>query len=486
MSEKIKSKSIKGIISIALAGMMITMLNNSIINIALPQIMDQFHIDASTAQWLSTGYMLVVGILVPVSAFLVQRFSYKQLFIAAMSFFTVGSIVCALSPSFNILMPGRILQALGGGILMPLSMNIFMAAFPVEKRGSAMGILGLGLILAPALGPTISGYFVQYYNWDIMFYIMFFISIIILVVASLFFKFEHKRIDVKLDIFGVILSTIGFSSLLYGVSNLSSKGFNNPEVYVFLIIAVIILTFFSFYQLKKYNPLLDLKIFKDFNFSYTLIVNIIIQIALYGAMILLPIYLQTVRGFSALDSGFLLMPGSLLMGILGVFTGKLFDKYGIRPLAIIGMAIMTVVSYAFSKLSMDISYTSLMLLYMARSFGMSFVVMTVSTAGLANIRRELIPHANALTNTLRQIASSIGTAVLVIIMSNQAKQYIKFICVSGSLDGDSSKLATLHGINTAFSVAMYISALALVMSFFFKKPKRMQEQKIQKDITLDS
>ncbi|MCG2731436.1 MAG: MFS transporter, partial [Acetobacterium sp.] len=190
MNEKSKNKGFAVMLAIILSGMVVTMLNQSIINIALPQIMKQFNIDAATAQWLATAYMLVCGILVPVSAYLVQKFSYKQLFITAMAFFTIGSYVCAVSPGFEVMLIGRILQSVGGGLLMPLSMNIFMSAFPVEKRGAAMGLLGVGLILAPAMGPTISGYVIEYYNWHVLFYAMTAIGFGVMMVAFFFFSFK--------------------------------------------------------------------------------------------------------------------------------------------------------------------------------------------------------------------------------------------------------------------------------------------------------
>src|SRR5665647_1337139 len=203
MIKKTKDRAFTVILAIILAGMVITMLNQSIINIALPQIMKQFNIDASTAQWLATAYMLVCGILVPISAYLVQKFSYKQLFITAMAFFTIGSYVCAISTGFEVMLTGRVLQSIGGGIIMPLSMNIFISAFPVEKRGSAMGLLGIGLILAPSLVPTVSGYVIEYYNWNVLFYAMTAISFCVLMVAFLFFNFRNEKRDVKLDYFGV-------------------------------------------------------------------------------------------------------------------------------------------------------------------------------------------------------------------------------------------------------------------------------------------
>jgi len=464
---------------IILAGMVITMLNQSIINILLPQIMKQFAIDASSAQWLVTAYLLVCGMLVPVSAYLVQKFTYKQLFITAMAFFTIGSYICAIAPGFEVLLIGRIIQSIGGGLSMPLSMNIFMSAFPVEKRGSAMGLLGVGLILAPAMGPSISGYVTAFYNWNVLFYAMTAIGLGLLLIALFFFSFKNEKGDRKLDIVGMITSSLGFGSLLYGVNAISAKGWNDPLVLTFLVIAPVCLTVFVGYELRKEKPLLEMKVFKDFNFSYTIIVNIILQVALYGGMMLMPLYLQMIRGFSPLEAGLLMLPGSLLLGLMGIFTGKLSDRIGIKPLAIVGLTILTVVTFKMANLTMAMPYNEVMLLYTIRAFGLSFILMPITSAGLVTIPLPLIPHANALSSTLRQVAASIGIAVLVVIMSSQANYYLQDL--GAAVTSESAKLASLSGINRAFFVSAMTSAIALLLSFFFRRPKLVQA-KVENDV----
>ncbi len=470
-----KNKNFVLMLAITIVGMMVTLINQSVINVALPSIMTSLNIKASTAQWLATAYLLVGGILVPVSAYLIQRFSYRKLFLSSMAFFLAGSLICAISGSFPVLLSGRIFQAIGCGILMPLGTNIFLLSFPVEKRGTAMGLLGLGLILAPALGPTVGGYVLQYYSWNILFYAMSVISIAVILFAAFKFSFESTSQNVKLDFIGVVLSTIGFATLLYGVSEISSKGWKNAEVISFIAISVVTLAAFVLHLLKKENPLLELRVFKDFNFSYTAIVNIIMQVALYGGMLMLPIYMQNVRGYTPLESGLALLPGSLILGLMGVFTGKLFDKVGIKPLAFIGLTIMTIVTYMLSKLSLETSYTEIVLLYSIRAIGMAFVIMPITSAGLITLPKELLTHANALQNTLKQVASSIGTAILIVVMTDQTKSYITEL--GASANADSKVLAAIHGIDAAFLVATCIGCVAVIMSFFFRSKKRIDAEK---------
>lgn len=468
MSGKTNNKSIYLMIAILLAGLTITSLNNSLINVALPKLIIEFKITAATAQWLSTGYLLVTAIFVPISTFLVQKFSYKQLFAAAMGIFTIGSFVCGLSDNFSVMMVGRVLQASSSGVLMPLAINIITNAFPIEKRGSAMGILGVGMVLAPAIGPTLAGWFIEYYRWNGLFFAFAAIGVAVLISAVLLFKFENERRNAKLDILGTILSSIGFGSLLYGVSKIAAKGLEDTEVIILLLISAIFLTIFVIHSLHKDSPLLKVRVFKDFNFTFTTIMYCVMQAALYGALILLPIYLQTVRGYSALDSGIVLLPGSLVLGLMGVVTGKLYDKFGIKPLAIIGISIMTIATYMFSNLSVDTPFSFIIILYAIRGLGMSFVIMPIMTASNINMSRENIPHSTALFNTLGTVSSSIGGAVLIAVMTNSSKSYLKGL---GEVTSEGMKLATLHGINKAFLVSTALGVLAFVLAFFLKKKR---------------
>ncbi|TDL99016.1 DHA2 family efflux MFS transporter permease subunit [Macrococcus brunensis] len=489
-----KNITIPKIITALMIGMFIAILNQTLINVALPVLINDFGITTSTAQWLTTGFMLVNGILVPISAFLIQRFTYRQLFMTAMMFFTVGSLICAIAGNFPMMMVGRLTQAVGAGILMPLGTNIFMSIFPPDKRGAAMGMMGIAFILAPAIGPTLTGWVIQNYHWNVMFYGMFIIGAIALLIGSVWFKIAQPTHNAKLDIPGVIFSTIGFGSILYGFSEAGNKGWDSPVVDSTIIIGLIFVGLFVYRELSMKNPMMDLSTLKYSGFSFTTLINIIVTMALFGGMILLPIYLQSIRGFSPLDSGLLLLPGSLLMGLMGPIAGRLFDKVGIKPLAIFGLAIMTYATWELTKLNMDTPYSHILGIYILRSFGMAFIMMPIMTAGMNSLPGRLIPHGNAFSNTIRQLAGSIGTAILVTVMTQQTSAHIGDI--ANSLDktnpavmnqiqqagqavgsdalgtqmmlGRMQQLATINGINDAFWVATVLSALAFILSFFLK------------------
>ena len=488
------------ILAAMLFGMFIAILNQTLLNVALPKINTEFNISASTGQWLMTGFMLVNGILIPISAFLFNKYSYRKLFIIGLALFTLGSLVCAISFNFPIMMSGRILQAIGAGILMPLGSNVIVTIFPPEKRGVAMGTMGIAMILAPAIGPTLSGYIVQNYHWNVMFYGMFFIGIIAIVIGLFWFKLYQSTTNPKADIPGIIYSTIGFGSLLYGFSEAGNKGWGSTEIVTMFIVGTVFIIFFILRELRMKAPMLNLEVLKYPTYTLTTIINMIVMMSLYGGMILLPLYLQNLRGFSALDSGLLLLPGALVMGALGPVAGKLLDTIGIKPLAIFGIGIMTYATWELSKLNMDTTYLHIMWIYIVRSFGMAFIMMPIMTAGMNALPPRLISHGNAFVNTMRQLAGSIGTAILVTVMTTQQTNHLS--AFSEELDktnpviqdhmrelaqqygGESAamkvllehvnKLASVEGVNDAFIVATIISAIALILSLFLQGKKKAQ------------
>lgn len=486
------------ILAAMLFGMFIAILNQTLLNVALPKINTEFNISASTGQWLMTGFMLVNGILIPISAFLFNKYSYRKLFIIGLVLFTIGSLICAISMNFPVTMSGRILQAIGAGILMPLGSNVIVTIFPPEKRGVAMGTMGIAMILAPAIGPTLSGYIVQNYDWNLMFYGMFFIGLVAIAVGFFWFRLYQRTTNPKADVPGIIYSTIGFGALLYGFSEAGNKGWGSTEIVSMFIIGIIFIALFVIRELRMKAPMLNLEVLKYPTYTLTTVINMIVMMSLYGGMILLPIYLQNLRGFSALDSGLLMLPGALVMGALGPIAGKLLDTIGIKPLAIFGIGVMTYATWELTKLNMDTPYLSIMGIYVLRSFGMAFIMMPIMTAGMNALPARLISHGNAFVNTMRQLAGSIGTAILVTVMTTQTTNHVAAFGeeldktnpmvqdhmreLAQQFGGEQgamkvllqyvNKLASVEGINDAFIIATIISLVALILSFFLQSKKK--------------
>ncbi|HDD6403041.1 TPA: DHA2 family efflux MFS transporter permease subunit [Staphylococcus aureus] len=486
------------ILAALLFGMFIAILNQTLLNVALPKINTEFNISASTGQWLMTGFMLVNGILIPITAYLFNKYSYRKLFLVALVLFTIGSLICAISMNFPIMMVGRVLQAIGAGVLMPLGSIVIITIYPPEKRGAAMGTMGIAMILAPAIGPTLSGYIVQNYHWNVMFYGMFIIGIIAILVGFVWFKLYQYTTNPKADIPGIIFSTIGFGALLYGFSEAGNKGWGSVEIETMFAIGIIFIILFVIRELRMKSPMLNLEVLKFPTFTLTTIINMVVMLSLYGGMIILPIYLQNLRGFSALDSGLLLLPGSLIMGLLGPFAGKLLDTIGLKPLAIFGIAVMTYATWELTKLNMDTPYMTIMGIYVLRSFGMAFIMMPMVTAAINALPGRLASHGNAFLNTMRQLAGSIGTAILVTVMTTQTTQHLsafgeeldktnpvvqdhmrELASQYGGQEGAMkvllqfvNKLATVEGINDAFIVATIFSIIALILCLFLQSNKK--------------
>lgn len=474
-----------GIIAVLMIGAFISFLNNTLLNIALPAIMKELEVGAATVQWLTTGFMLVNGILIPATAFLIQKYSVRHLFLAAMSLFMIGTITAGFAHIFPVLLSGRMLQAAGSAILMPLLMNVMLVSFPVHKRGTAMGIFGLILMFAPAIGPTLSGWIVENYDWRMLFHFITPIAVIIVLGGFFLLKDKKEPSDIRLDYFSLLLSSIGFGGILYGFSSAANKGWDSPYVYGTIIIGVISLVWFIVSQVKKEEPFLNFRVYQYPMFALSSVISMAVFMGLFAGMILLPIYVQTLRGISPLDAGLLIFPGALLMAIMSPITGKLFDKFGGRMLAMIGLAIMVATTFEFSRLQLDTTYTHLLIVYSVRSIGMSMVMMPVSTNGLNQLPPRLYPHGTAMNNTLNQVAGAIGTALLVTIMSTRTKAHATELADAAmkhvvghptaaaiaEMKQQVGMEAMLAGINDAFLVATGITVVAFILAFFIKRAK---------------
>jgi len=465
-------------ISILFFGAFVSFLNNSLLNVALPSIMDDLQVDYPTVQWLVTGYMLISGILIPTSAFLLTRFTNRALYITAMSLFTLGTLIAAIAPNFGLLLTGRMVQAAGSSVMAPLLMNIMLVSFPRKQRGTAMGVFGLVMITAPAIGPTLSGYIVQYHHWRLLFEMILPFAILCLVLAVWKLKNVMETKESHLDILSVILSVIAFGGLLYGFSSASdsNKGWDDPSVITTIAVGAVGILLFVWRQLKLSNPLLELRVYRYPMFALASVISVVVSAAMFSGMILTPAYVQKVRDISPLDSGLLMLPGAIIMGIMSPITGWLFDRFGPRVLAAVGLSITAVSTYMLAGLQLDTSYEHIMLIYAIRMLGMSMVMMPIMTNGLNQLPTRLNPHGTAINNTVQQVAGSLGTAIFVSIMNSRTISAAQSLI--GSTDPATvsqeqiallSKQALLDGIQYSFLIATFVTIAALILSLFVKR-----------------
>ena len=478
-----------GIIIVLMIGAFISFLNNTLLNIALPSIMKELQIGPSTVQWLTTGFMLVNGILIPATAFLIQKYSVRHLFLAAMVLFTLGTVLAGTAHTLPYFISGTVVTSFWISHHDATLNECDVSEFPSRKRGAAMGVFGLILMFAPAIGPTLSGWIIEHYDWRMLFHFITPIAVIVLLIGFFLLKDKKGKVDIRLDVLSLLLSSIGFGGILYGFSSAGGKGWNSPYVYVTIVVGAISLIFFILRQLKQEKPLLNLDVYRYPMFTLSSIISMILNMALFSGMLLLPIYVQNIRGITPMDAGLLLMPGALLMAFMSPLTGKLFDRYGGRVLAVIGLTIMAVTTYFLSRLELDTTYAHLMIIYAVRCVGIAMVMMPVSTNGLNQLPRHLYPHGTAMNNTLNQVAGAIGTALLVTIMTNRTESQAKelgAIAMQNMTEQPTQEAlaqmqqniltqATLEGINYSFLIAAGISVVALVLAFFIKRAKPMEE-----------
>jgi EmrB/QacA subfamily drug resistance transporter len=451
------------IMIVLISGAFVAILNQTLLATALPHIMRDLQIDASVAQWLQSVFMLVNGIMIPITAFLIQRFTTRGLFLTAMGLFAVGTLICSIAPNFTVLMAGRILQASGAGIIMPLMQTILFMIFPREKRGAAMGMFGMVIAFAPAIGPTLSGWLVEQFPWKSLFYVILPIVIADIIVAYIVLKNVTEQTNPKVDVLSIILSTFGFGGLLYGFSSAGSTGWTSVQVVISLAIGALALALFIGRQLKLEEPILEFRVFRNKIFTLTTALGMVTFIAMIGAAVVLPLLMQNMLGYNALESGLMLLPGAVIMGLMNPITGKLFDKYGARWLSITGLTVLTITTFMFTTLDEQTTFTYLAVVNALRMLSIAMVMMPVTTAGLNQLPVHLIPHGTAMNNTMRQVSGAVGTALLVSVMSNSA--------ISG--EGVSGMI---HGVNVAFIVAGVFAIIGLVLTFFIRDRQREEAQ----------
>ncbi|MFS0672572.1 DHA2 family efflux MFS transporter permease subunit [Ornithinibacillus sp. 179-J 7C1 HS] len=456
----------KMIVTLLLAGSFIAILNQTLMITAIPPIMEEMGITPNTAQWLTTVFMLVNGIMIPVSAFLLERFTTRQLFITAMSIFAIGTLVAGIAPNFSTLLVGRVIQSAGAGVMLPLMQTVFLMIFPVHKRGAAMGLIGLVISFAPAIGPALSGYVTEHSSWRLLFFIILPIAIIDIAVAFFALKNVTELQKPKLDIISIILSSFGFGGLLYGFTSAGNNGWFALMTILSLAVGLVALIGFILRQLKLKHPMLEFRVFTYSIFPLAVAIGMITFMGLIGVETLIPLYMQNMRDFTAFEAGLALLPGALITGFMSPITGRIFDKFGAKKLVMVGLLIITVSSLAFINLDTTTSFAYMTIMYGIRMFGLSMVMMPIATAGLNQLPKRLIPHGAAMDNTMRQIAASIGTAILVTVMTTSEESAISKEIVNPDI----------YGANIAFIVVAGLSFIGLVISCFIKDQRLPQEE----------
>lgn len=436
-------------------GGFVVVLNQTLLLVAIPPIMQEFSITAGEAQWVTTAFMLANGILIPVSAALIDRFSSRSLYLVALVIFLVGTLIGAAAQSFSMLLIARIIQGMSAGIVMPLGQTVIMNLFPAEKRGSAMGLVGMVIAFAPALGPTLSGWLIEQQSWRFLFFVLIPFAVFGLVLAWWVMADVTERRVNHTNVPSVTLSTLGWGGLLYGFSIAGSAGWSNHSVWTALTIGGLALAVFVPMQLRMTHPMLEFRVFRYRTFTLTTLLSLIVFSLLIGPQTLLPFYIQNARGFGALQTGLLLLPGALIMGVMSLVSGRLFDRFGIKWLAITGLLQMIVGLSLFVGLDHNTPMSRIVWGFILHMVGIATLMMPLITAGINAMPREFISHGTAVNNTLRMIGASIVTAILVTLMSSRAAM----------LTETTETAALIAGVRLAFMVAVGLAIVGLLLAF---------------------
>jgi DHA2 family lincomycin resistance protein-like MFS transporter len=457
----------RSVIITLLVATFVVILNETIMGVALPRLMADLNVTPRTGQWLSTAFMLTMAVVIPTTGFLLQRLTTRTVFRLAMGLFCAGTLLAAVSPGFWLLLPARIVQASGTAVMIPLLMTTVLTLVPIEHRGVVMGNISIAISVAPAIGPTVSGIILHFLPWRFMFVVVLPIAIAALVNGS------RRLVDVgeaghqRLDLTSVMLSVPAFGGIVYGLSQLGGRSAAGGRVAIaFLVVGVICLVVFGARQrllARGRDPLLDLRAFRFPMFSLSVTLLCIAMMGLFGMVILLPLYLQGIRGVGSLTTGLMLLPGGLLMGLLGPQVGKIFDRYGPKALTVLGASLVTLTMWRLSTIDAGTPIWLLVGLHVIMSIGLACLFTPAFTTGLNPLPPYLYSHGSAILATLQQVAGAAGTAMLVAIMASRTSTLVA--------EGVEPAVAQNSGIQTAFLVATGISALAIGCAFFMRNPR---------------
>nr|WP_233201539.1 MULTISPECIES: DHA2 family efflux MFS transporter permease subunit [unclassified Sporosarcina] len=441
-------------------GAFIGLFGETALNMALTNIMADFSINSATAQWLTTGYLLTLGILVPVSSLLIRWFTTKQLVIASLAFSIVGTILAALAPSFAVLFIGRIVQAIGTGILLPLMMNVLLVIFPIHKRGVVMGVMGLVITTAPAIGPALSGLIVDTLGWSYIFWLslIFYIALIVLGLKQI--DNVSQITKPTIDIVSIIFSTLGFGGLIYSLSTIAEKSITSAQVYIPFIIGAISLVLFVTRQLKMKQPMINLRVFTYPMFTLGTLLLFIGMFLILSTAILLPLYLRTSLLVSAAVAGLILLPGSAVNALFSPVVGMLTDKFGVKKILPIGFLMTTVSSIMFIVIiSTETPIWQIVMAFLIFFVGISMIIMPAQTNGLNQLPRELYADGSAVMNTLQQIAGATGTAMAITLLVHGQNLLLKVSPNAPSVELIAAGTKYAFYFIAAFAITGFIASL---------------------------
>ncbi|RJX38824.1 DHA2 family efflux MFS transporter permease subunit [Paenibacillus pinisoli] len=451
-------------------GMIMVILDSTVVNNAIPKLVEYFDTDLKTIQWTITGYTLALSAVIPLAGWMSDKFGIKQIFMTTIALFTIGSVLCGIAQTPEQLILFRIIQGLGGGMVGPIGMAMVFKLAPPERRGSIMGVLGIPMLIAPAFGPVLSGWLVDSVSWHWIFMINLPIGIIAFILGYKYLPKSARHAAPHLDIIGMCLAPIAFSMLAFGVSE-GGTSWTSASAITGLTVGGIALILFIIVELRQKQPLLELRAFKSSDFTRGIVLTWVIQLALFGALLIVPLYLQGVMHYSALESGWILMPYAICAAIGMPISGRLFDKIGARPLAICGLSVVSIALFILSGLSMDTPLWLIMVCISVMGLGMGFSMMPLNTHVLSAAPRHLVGRVTPMTTAAQQVVVSFAAAGLTGYLTSQMTFHA---ARTGAETNPLTAVVAAYG-DTFFLSACLVSA-GVALTLLLRKPKQQKEE----------
>ncbi|NJP65822.1 MDR family MFS transporter [Streptomyces spiramenti] len=460
-------REIKTVIALLVVSAFVVILNETIMSVALPRLMEDLDITAATAQWLTTGFLLTMAVVIPTTGLVLQRFSTRTVFLTAMGLFNVGTIIAASAPGFEVLLFGRITQATGTALMIPLLMTTVLNFVPVSRRGRTMGLISIVIAVAPAIGPTFSGLILSVLSWRWLFLVVVPVALLSLALGAVLVRNITTPRAVRFDVLSILLSALAFGGLIYGLSSIGKAADGEvpvpPLLPVGVGVAALVLFVLRQTVLQRVDrALLDLRTFTQRTFAVGVLMMVLCMGALFGSLILLPIYLQSVLNLSTLDTGLILLPGGLTMGLIAPLVGRLFDRHGPRPLVIPGAFGMTAALVAMTTLGAGSSPATVVAIHVFLCVSLGFMMTPLMTSALGSLEPSLYSHGSAIVSTLQQLAGAAGTALFVTMMTRGT--------AASADEGNGPVAALADGIHGAFLIGAGLAAIGAAASFLVRKP----------------
>ncbi|AIK85911.1 MFS transporter permease [Corynebacterium glutamicum] len=445
----------------------VMMLNETTLAVALPSIMEDFDIEANTAQWLLTGFMLTMAVVLPATGWMLERFTTRSVFIFATVVFLIGTVTAALSPTFAIMLAARVAQAIGTAVIMPLLMTVAMTVVPPERRGAVMGLIAVVMAVGPALGPSVAGFVLSLSSWHAIFWVMVPLVFVASLIGTLRLTNVSEPKKTPLDVISFLISAVAFGGLVYALSSIGIILEGDRSALVVLAVGIIALVVFVWRQIsmgKQDKALLDLRPLAIREYTIPLVVLLTLFGALLGVMNTLPLYLQGSLMVTALVAGLVLLPGGLLEGVLSPFVGRIYDRHGPRGLVIGGMSLVVISLFALSTVDEFANVWFIIGVHIVFSIGLALLFTPLMTVALASVPDNMYGHGSAILNTLQQLAGAAGTAVMIAVYSTVSNNAL--------IDGATQQTVLADGANSAFFASACVAVFALIVGFFVKRPAR--------------